>query len=168
MAVITCYVTAVGPWVQESVSNFVPLWAGCFDITNQTLQHSVLNALTASGLVHVAGIATTLEVRRAVAPRSQLGVYAAVCCAFLTAAAGVFLSVCVFYRCLCVYACVRVYSIAQTTGQQWDFPNAWPPSQHFVITGLLQSTSQELQDYGVSQCRVMADPCPCSDLKKSR
>ena len=33
-----------------------------------------------------------------------------------------------------------------TSGQQWDFPNAWPPLQHMLIEGLAQSGSKELQD----------------------
>ena len=33
-----------------------------------------------------------------------------------------------------------------TSGQQWDFPNAWPPLQHMLIEGLAQSSSKELQD----------------------
>ena len=33
-----------------------------------------------------------------------------------------------------------------TSGQQWDFPNAWPPLQHMLIEGLARSSSKELQD----------------------
>lgn len=33
-----------------------------------------------------------------------------------------------------------------TSGQQWDFPNAWPPLQHMFIESLAQSSSKELQD----------------------
>ena len=33
-----------------------------------------------------------------------------------------------------------------TSGQQWDFPNAWPPLQHMLVEGLAQSNSKELQD----------------------
>lgn len=33
-----------------------------------------------------------------------------------------------------------------TSGQQWDFPNAWPPLQHMLIEGLALSSSKELQD----------------------
>ena len=29
--------------------------------------------------------------------------------------------------------------------QQWDFPNAWPPLQHMLITGLAQSKSEDLR-----------------------
>ena len=29
------------------------------------------------------------------------------------------------------------------TGQQWDFPNSWPPSVHMIIVGLLQSGGNE-------------------------
>lgn len=31
------------------------------------------------------------------------------------------------------------------SGQQWDFPNAWPPLQHMLITGLAQSQNEEVQ-----------------------
>ena len=34
------------------------------------------------------------------------------------------------------------------TGQQWDFPNAWPPSTHMIIMGLAQSTNPDLVDAG--------------------
>ena len=34
------------------------------------------------------------------------------------------------------------------TGQQWDFPNAWPPLQHMFIVGLSQSGSKFLQSEG--------------------
>ena len=30
------------------------------------------------------------------------------------------------------------------TGQQWDFPNSWPPSVHMIIVGLLQSGGDEM------------------------
>lgn len=33
-----------------------------------------------------------------------------------------------------------------TSGQQWDFPNAWPPLQHMLIEGLALSSSKELQE----------------------
>ena len=33
----------------------------------------------------------------------------------------------------------------RNTGQQWDFPNSWPPSTHMIITGLYQSDSAEHQ-----------------------
>lgn len=33
-----------------------------------------------------------------------------------------------------------------TSGQQWDFPNAWPPLQHMLIEGLALSRSKELQE----------------------
>ncbi|KAL9952754.1 hypothetical protein ACROYT_G040049, partial [Oculina patagonica] len=32
-----------------------------------------------------------------------------------------------------------------SSGQQWDFPNAWPPLQHMLIEGLAQSSSEELK-----------------------
>ena len=31
------------------------------------------------------------------------------------------------------------------SGQQWDFPNAWPPLQHMLIAGFAQSRSKELR-----------------------
>ena len=31
------------------------------------------------------------------------------------------------------------------SGQQWDFPNAWPPLQHMLIAGLAQSTNKEVR-----------------------
>ena len=30
------------------------------------------------------------------------------------------------------------------TGQQWDFPNSWPPSVHMIIVGLLQCGGEEM------------------------
>lgn len=32
------------------------------------------------------------------------------------------------------------------TGEQWDFPNAWPPLQSFVIKGLYQTEVKEAKD----------------------
>lgn len=32
-----------------------------------------------------------------------------------------------------------------TTGQQWDFPNGWPPLQHMAIWGMSQSQNQQLK-----------------------
>ena len=32
------------------------------------------------------------------------------------------------------------------SGQQWDFPNAWPPLQHILIAGFAQSSDKELKD----------------------
>lgn len=32
-----------------------------------------------------------------------------------------------------------------TTGQQWDFPNGWPPLQYMAIWGMSQSQNQKLQ-----------------------
>lgn len=31
------------------------------------------------------------------------------------------------------------------SGQQWDFPNAWPPLQHMLIAGFAQSSNEELR-----------------------
>lgn len=38
------------------------------------------------------------------------------------------------------------------SGEQWDFPNAWPPMQHMVIMGLEESGDKEAQDvaYGIA------------------
>eukprot|EP00456_Euglypha_rotunda_P029839 TRINITY_DN23335_c0_g1_i1.p1 TRINITY_DN23335_c0_g1~~TRINITY_DN23335_c0_g1_i1.p1 ORF type:complete len:212 (+),score=16.88 TRINITY_DN23335_c0_g1_i1:234-869(+) len=40
-----------------------------------------------------------------------------------------------------------IASTGQQTGQQWDWPNAWPPLQHMVIEGLDSIGTQESQDY---------------------
>lgn len=32
-----------------------------------------------------------------------------------------------------------------SSGQQWDFPNAWPPLQHMLIAGFAQSRSEDLK-----------------------
>ncbi|RKP09962.1 glycoside hydrolase [Thamnocephalis sphaerospora] len=32
------------------------------------------------------------------------------------------------------------------SGQQWDFPNAWPPLEHFVVYGLLNAKTPEARD----------------------
>ncbi|KAI6204877.1 hypothetical protein M3Y94_00728100 [Aphelenchoides besseyi] len=37
-------------------------------------------------------------------------------------------------------------SMHKNTGQQWDFPNAWPPLQHILIEGLRRSESPRLQE----------------------
>ncbi|KAH7698927.1 Trehalase protein 5, partial [Aphelenchoides avenae] len=34
----------------------------------------------------------------------------------------------------------------QGTGEQWDFPNGWSPSNHMLIEGLRKSESPEMQD----------------------
>ncbi|MCO5609105.1 hypothetical protein L7F22_063327 [Adiantum nelumboides] len=36
-----------------------------------------------------------------------------------------------------------VVTSLKKTGQQWDFPNAWPPLQHMIIEGLIFSGSDE-------------------------
>ncbi|XP_018081322.1 trehalase isoform X2 [Xenopus laevis] len=36
------------------------------------------------------------------------------------------------------------------SGQQWDFPNAWPPLQHMVIEGLAQAKSSRAKDTAFS------------------
>ncbi|XP_013911319.1 PREDICTED: trehalase [Thamnophis sirtalis] len=36
------------------------------------------------------------------------------------------------------------------TGQQWDFPNAWAPLQHMVITGLAKSSSPRARELAFS------------------
>lgn len=37
-------------------------------------------------------------------------------------------------------------SEVQGTGEQWDFPNGWSPSNHMLIEGLRKSESPEMQD----------------------
>ena len=32
------------------------------------------------------------------------------------------------------------------TGQQWDFPNSWPPSVHMIIAGLLNCGGQAMEE----------------------
>ncbi|CDQ99298.1 unnamed protein product [Oncorhynchus mykiss] len=34
------------------------------------------------------------------------------------------------------------------SGQQWDYPNAWPPLQHILIQGLSSLPSQEARELG--------------------
>lgn len=36
-------------------------------------------------------------------------------------------------------------SFTTDSGQQWDYPNAWPPVQHMWIFGLHQSTNKGLR-----------------------
>ncbi|XP_070547492.1 trehalase-like isoform X2 [Ptychodera flava] len=36
------------------------------------------------------------------------------------------------------------------SGEQWDYPNAWPPLQEMVITGLAQSSLSEAQDMALT------------------
>jgi len=33
------------------------------------------------------------------------------------------------------------------TGEQWDYPNAWPPLQSFLILGLYQTEVKEAMDF---------------------
>ncbi|XP_078323800.1 trehalase-like [Crassostrea virginica] len=37
-----------------------------------------------------------------------------------------------------------------TTGQQWDFPNGWPPLQHMAIWGMSKSQNQRMKDEAMS------------------
>jgi len=41
---------------------------------------------------------------------------------------------------------VRKYIIS---GEQWDFPNGWPPLNHIAIEALLYSGSQRAQTYAL-------------------
>ncbi|CAN2387887.1 trehalase (brush-border membrane glycoprotein) [Pristimantis euphronides] len=41
----------------------------------------------------------------------------------------------------------------EETGQQWDFPNAWPPLQHMVIEGLERTESKKAKDIAFSLAR---------------
>ena len=41
----------------------------------------------------------------------------------------------------------------ENTGQQWDYPNAWPPSVHMIIDGLAASNSVACQN----EARIQAD-----------
>lgn len=34
------------------------------------------------------------------------------------------------------------------SGQQWDYPNAWPPLQHMWIVGLAEAGDEELKKLG--------------------
>lgn len=38
-------------------------------------------------------------------------------------------------------------SSANYTGEQWDFPNAWPPLQSFVIVGLHNTKVKEAMKF---------------------
>ncbi|XP_020247179.1 probable trehalase [Asparagus officinalis] len=71
-------------------SNFIPLWIQ-ENNTDGPAVDKVLKSLQTSGLIHPAGIATSLV----------------------------------------------------NTGQQWDFPNGWPPLQHMIVEGLVRSGSPE-------------------------
>lgn len=33
------------------------------------------------------------------------------------------------------------------TGEQWDFPNAWPPLQSFIVMGLHWTGAREAMDF---------------------
>ena len=39
----------------------------------------------------------------------------------------------------------------QETGEQWDFPNAWPPSVQMIIIGLVNSESPLCKNESISQ-----------------
>ena len=39
------------------------------------------------------------------------------------------------------------------SGQQWDFPNAWPPLQHILVAGLLKTENAEAQKMALTIAR---------------
>ena len=39
------------------------------------------------------------------------------------------------------------------SGQQWDFPNAWPPLQHILVEGLLKTEHSEAKDMALTVAR---------------
>lgn len=39
------------------------------------------------------------------------------------------------------------------TGEQWDFPNAWPPLQSFLVLGLYRTGTKEAVEYAETLAR---------------
>ena len=39
------------------------------------------------------------------------------------------------------------------SGQQWDFPNAWPPLQHILVAGLLKTENAEARKMALTIAR---------------
>ncbi|XP_054760033.2 trehalase-like [Lytechinus pictus] len=78
-------------------SNIMPMWASCFEDTND-VQQKVLDYLKGEGVLDYAGGIPTSLTR---------------------------------------------------SGQQWDYPNAWPPLQDIVIETLRQSDVEEANDYAL-------------------
>ena len=39
------------------------------------------------------------------------------------------------------------------SGQQWDFPNAWPPLQHILVAGLLKTEHSEARRMALTIAR---------------
>ncbi len=119
--------------LQASASNFVPLWAGLHSGMGVGGQARVLQALQQSGLVHIAGVATTLE------STGQQWV------------GGPHLLKPFF--CGVSSASLIVHAFCAPRGCDWrwqDFPNAWPPLQHLIIMGLHSpDSSPEMQAYAV-------------------
>ena len=45
------------------------------------------------------------------------------------------------------------------SGQQWDFPNVWPPLEHMLIVGLHNSPDSEVQEEALRLARRRVDQC---------
>ena len=41
----------------------------------------------------------------------------------------------------------------EDSGQQWDFPNAWPPLQHILVAGLLKTENSEARKMALTIAR---------------
>ena len=45
------------------------------------------------------------------------------------------------------------------SGQQWDFPNVWPPLEHMIIVGMHSSPDSKVQEEALCLARRRVDHC---------
>lgn len=53
-----------------------------------------------------------------------------------------------------MYLCVGIPTSKYETSQQWDFPNAWPPLQAFIIQGLDRTEQKLAQKVAVELTKI--------------
>lgn len=63
-----------------------------------------------------------------------------------------------------IYCKGGVPTSLEESGQQWDFPNAWPPLQHILVAGLLKTQNEEARQIALNiartytQCTIFSCP----------
>ncbi|TRY67949.1 hypothetical protein TCAL_07224 [Tigriopus californicus] len=63
-----------------------------------------------------------------------------------------------------IYCKGGVPTSLEESGQQWDFPNAWPPLQHILVAGLLNTKNEEARQMALNiartytQCTIFSCP----------
>ena len=53
----------------------------------------------------------------------------------------------------CIYCKGGIPTSLDMSGQQWDFPNAWPPLQHILVSGLLKTEHSEARKMALTIAR---------------